>query len=116
MRSCGARCLPDSKRRGSACPVASILTCDPPMSMTSTPTAPSERRGERTSCRNRRVVWVAVTIISTAATATRTMTARLTLEHLVVLHAAGGQVGFAAVGQRRLRAGELVGVVVLPFD
>src|SRR5262245_31794890 len=38
------------------------------------------------------------------------------LQHLVVLHAAGRVVGLAAVGQGGLRAGVLLGVVVLPFD
>src|ERR1700722_16256163 len=41
---------------------------------------------------------------------------RLSLQRLIVLQAAGWQVGFAAVGQRGFGSGELVGIVVFPLD
>src|SRR6188768_780233 len=43
-------------------------------------------------------------------------TPSLSLQHLIVLHPRRREVGPAAIGEGGLRAGKLVGVVVLPLD
>ncbi len=56
------------------------------------------------------------TTVETGLSITQERTKLSALQRLVVLEAAGWQVGAAAVGERGLRSGVLVGVVVLPLD